>query len=385
MSKVTVIIPSYNESENILPTTTALLKVFSKIKNHELSILFVDDSSPDGTSNLIKQLQKKHKNIHLIINPNKVGLGYAYIQGMEHTLNKLNSDIVFEFDADLSHDPALIPAMLEKIEKGADIVIGSRYRPGGSIPQNWGTHRKFLSIVGNLVIKLILINFRVTDWTTGYRAIKAEAIRSILPSLDSSSFFGYTFQIGFLHKATTKGYIIEEVPLRFVDRTLGHSKIGPEYIINTLSYIMKVRMKDLLQSRIFKFAVVGAFGALVQIVSLQIYRRFLPFQLAFFLGVETAIVSNFIWNNIWTFRDRKLKPTQIPSKFLQFNLTSGGSILIQQAVAIVGEITIGLIPLFTVPIINFIVDTGTMYAVLGILLGMFWNFFAYNRFIWKKK
>ncbi len=148
---------------------------------------------------------------------------------------------------------------------------------------------------------------------------------------------------------------------------------------------MKAHISQLLKSRVFKFVIVGGFGALIQLITLQIYRKFLPFQLAFFLAIETSILSNFTWNNLWTFSDRKLKPIQIPAKFLQFNLTSGGSILIQQSVALIGENTIGLIYLFTVPIINFGFDTGTMYAMIGILLGMFWNFFAYNRFIWKKK
>lgn len=157
---------------------------------------------------------------------------------------------------------------------------------------------------------------------------------------------------------------------------------------------MKFRIKDILASRIFKFIVVGGVGALIQLSSLSLWRRVIPevnygfittFQLAFFSSIETAIVSNFILSNVWTFADRKLKASQIPGKFLAFNLTSGGSILIQQVIAIVGENTIGLFPLFTLPILNKSIDTGTMYAVTGILIGMFWNFFAYTRFIWKQK
>jgi putative flippase GtrA len=109
------------------------------------------------------------------------------------------------------------------------------------------------------------------------------------------------------------------------------------------------------------------------------------FQLAIFLSIETAIVSNFIWSNLWTFADRKLRPTQIPAKFIQFNLASGGSVFIQQLIAFIGEKFIGLFLLFTVPFINLPVDTGVMYAVTGILIGMFWNFFAYSHFVWKKK
>jgi putative flippase GtrA len=134
-----------------------------------------------------------------------------------------------------------------------------------------------------------------------------------------------------------------------------------------------------------KFVIVGAVGALIQLSTLQLWRQVTNFQLAFFLAIECAILSNFILSNIWTFADRKLKPLQWPGKFVQFNITSAGSILIQQAIAFFGEMYIGLIPLFVLPIINFGVDTGTMYAVVGILMGMFWNFFAYNKIIWKKK
>jgi len=149
--------------------------------------------------------------------------------------------------------------------------------------------------------------------------------------------------------------------------------------------MLKTLINKIIKHRIFKFAFVGGIGALVQIITLNIYRLFMPFQLAFFLAIESAVVSNFIFNNIWTFSDRKLKTKQIPSKFIQFNIASTGSIIIQQIVALIGENTIGLVPLFTLPIIDFLVDTGTMYAVTGILIGMFWNFFAYNKFIWKKK
>jgi len=149
--------------------------------------------------------------------------------------------------------------------------------------------------------------------------------------------------------------------------------------------MLKTLINKIIKHRVFKFAFVGGIGALVQITTLNIYRLFMPFQLAFFLAIESSVTSNFIFNNLWTFSDRRLKVKQIPVKFIQFNLASSGSIIIQQIVAFIGENTIGLVPLFILPIINFNVDTGTMYAVIGILIGMFWNFFAYNKFIWKKK
>jgi dolichol-phosphate mannosyltransferase len=382
-----VIIPTYNEAGNVKPTTKALLKVFSKLTNYKMQILFVDDSSPDGTAEQVRGLLKKHQNIHLLLNKKKLGLGSAYKKGMRYALDKLGADILFEFDADLSHDPNLIPPMLEKLEAGFDMVMGSRYVQGGGIPKNWGLHRKFLSLGGNTLIKLVMLNFSLHDWTTGYRGIKKEVVEKIIPNLKSSAFSGYTWQIGFLIKSLQAGYRVAEVPLVFVDRTEGKSKLGPEYIINTMAYILKVRLQQILRNRLFKFAMVGGIGALIQLVALHFYRPFMPFQLAFFLAIETAILSNFTLSNLWTFADRKLSILQLPIKFVQFNLTSAGSILIQQSIAFVGEHAIGLFTVinFSLGTKNLSLDTGAMYAVAGILVGMFWNFFAYNKFIWKKK
>lgn len=383
--KALVIIPTYNERENIEKTLIQVFDAFSSVENWNCGVLVVDDTSPDKTYELVKELQKKYKNLELLVNGQKSGLGGAYLKGMAQAFGPLKADVVFEFDADLSHDPSKIPLFLKKIDEGYDMVLGSRYIPGGSIPADWGFHRKFLSVVGNIVIMTILTNFKIRDWTTGYRAITRKVYESVYLELTSERFSGYTFQIGFLHKAVSRGFSVAEIPFHFKDRTFGKSKIGPEYIKNTLEYIMKVRIKDLLKSRILKFAVVGGIGALTQLITLQIWRSFFSYQLAFFLAIECAVLMNFILSNLWTFADRKLKSTQYVGKFLQFNLASSGSIIIQQIVAFLGETYVGLFTLFTLPIINLTIDTGMTYAVGGILIGMFWNFFAYNTFIWKKK
>lgn len=385
LPKVIVIIPTYNESGNVENVTRALAKVFKTLKNYDSHILFVDDSSPDGTSKIVRQLINKHHFVHLLSNKHKAGLGHAYKKGMIYSLDKLKADIVFEFDADLSHDPTKIPAMLSHLEQGSDLVLASRYMKGGGIPPNWPWYRKFLSIAGNLFIRSVMGNFRIHDWTTGYRAIKKDVVTKIVPELSSASFQGYTWQIGFLVKTIQKGYTVTEVPFYFQDRLLGHSKLGPEYIINTMRYIMKSRLTQLLHSRILKFVIVGGTGALVQFIALHFYRLSFSFQLAFFLAIETAILSNFFLNNRWTFRDRKLSILQLPLKFLQFNLASAGSILIQQGIAFFGEKYIGLYTLFGIPFTPFTIDTGAMFAVTGILVGMFWNFFAYTHLVWKKK
>lgn len=382
--KVVIIIPTYNEAGNIKPLFAALAKVRKSLTGYDLQLLIVDDQSPDGTGKLVTSLMKRYPFVKLLKNKQKGGLGHAYKKGMRYALDKLHAEIVFEFDADLSHDPTKIPLFLEKIAAGKDLVLGTRYKGGGAIPQNWPLHRKFLSVTGNLFIRTVMFNHTVSDWTTGYRAITADLVEQIVPNLRHSAFNGYTWQIGFLVKSLEAGAKVGEVPFIFVDRTAGHSKLGPEYIFNTLRFIMKVRLSQLVNHRLFKFVMTGGLGALIQLTTLQLYRTLVPFQLATFLSIETAIISNFTFSNIWTFSDRQLKASQIPLKFLTFNLTSGGSILIQQLIAFLGENYIGLFPLFTLPVINFTVDTGTMFAVAGIFAGMFWNLFAYTKIIWRR-
>ncbi len=387
MKKAFVIIPTYNEKENVVKVIAVLNDAFKKVQGWQMGILVVDDTSPDKTYEVVEELRKTHKHLSLLINKQKAGLGAAYLKGMEYAFNTLGADVIIEFDADLSHDSTKIPQMLAKIDEGYDLVLGSRYVKGGGIPDDWGLHRKLLSVVGNMVVMTILTNFTIHDWTAGYRALTKEVYTAVEPEMHGEQFSGYTFQVGFLHKAVTKGFKIAEVPYKFVDRQIGYSKIGPEYIENLLKYLFQARFQEIIGSRIFKFAVVGGIGASIQLSSLFVLYRLaqLPYQLAFFLAIEIAVASNFAVNNAWTFSDRKLELSELPSSFLKFNLASAGSILIQQALALFGQFVIGLFTLFTLPIIGIGITTGMLYAVIGILLGMFWNFFAYNAFIWKKQ
>lgn len=397
MKKAIVIIPTYNEADNIKTTIKQVFAVFKKIKKWEMHILIVDDTSPDKTYQIVKKLQKNKEyssRLHLLINKQKSGLGGAYLKGMAKAFGDLKADVVFEFDADLSHDETKIPLFLDRIDQGDEMVLGSRYIPGGGIPNDWGFHRKLLSRIGNLVTRIILTDFSINDWTSGYRAITKKVYQAVLPEMQSDKFTGYTFQIGFLHKARQQKFKISEVAYKFKDRTHGESKIGPEYIKNALSYIIKVKIQTILNHRIFKFLMVGGLGTLVQLITLQLFRTLITdftwliitsFTVATFLSIEVAILSNFILNNLWTFADRKITLSQAPLKFIQFNVTSAGSILIQLIVATIGEKVWGIFDLLTIPVINMSFDTGTSYVMIGILLGLFWNFFAYNTFIWKKK
>jgi len=390
MKKAIVIVPTYNEKDNVPILIPRLMKVFDGIEGWQMGILIVDDTSPDGTYLVVEALIKKYANLHLLINKQKTGLGGAYLKGMAKAFDELKADVVFEFDADMSHPAEKIPEFLKLIDQGSDFVMGTRYHKGGGVPEDWGLHRKLLSSVGNMIISIVFTNFWVRDWTSGFRAITKKVYESVHPLLHSERFYGYTFQIGFLYNTLKKGYKIGFVPYKFTDRTHGKSKIGPEYIKNNLIYIFKMRIKDIIKHRLFKFAVVGLVGALVQFVTLALFRNLMYYTLAYFLSAELAVSSNFILSNLWTFSDRKLKLVQIPLKFLTFNLASFGSVGIQTVLAEVGARTIGTdVYLFIVPFSklvlgqDFVFDTGFLFMIVGILVGMVWNYLAYTKVIWK--
>ena len=374
---VVMVIPTYDEKGNIGRAIDELEIVFKKVpENYEMHILVVDDSSPDGTADEVRGKMKDLKNVHLLINKKKMGLGGAYLSGMKYAVEKLNPDIFFEFDADLSHDPKLVPQFLAKLEEGYDLVLGSRYIKGGAIPDNWGLKRKFYSVFGNMIIMFVLTDFSIRDWTTGYRAIRRYVYDKVYPLLGEERFFGYTFQIGFLHKAVRAGFKAGEVPLKFVDRTLGRSKLGAEYIKNTLIYIFKARFFELL--RFFKFAVVGSFGLVIQTVLywfLGFGLKFVSPAIATILGGQLAILSNFILNNVWTFGDRKITSAPVLlKKLIVFYTTSNIAVLfIQGGIMKVGEILVGKE--------NILIHG---FYVAALVLTLIFNFTVYNKYIWKK-
>lgn len=219
---ISIIIPTYNEKENIA-------NLIDRIRKYvDCHILIVDDNSPDGTA---KEAQMKH--VEVLLNKEKKGLGYAYMLGMQHS----KSDILIQMDADLSHDPKYLPDFIEEI-KDHDIVLGSRYMKGGSIPKEWPFHRKVISVFGNKFISLFL--GRQSDWSTGYRAVRKEVYLKVKENI--KDYQGYTFQIAFLNEARKQGFKIKDIPIDFRDREKGKSKLGMEYLLNTLKYILKEKM-----------------------------------------------------------------------------------------------------------------------------------------------
>lgn len=373
--KAVVILPTYNEKGNIDRIITLIEEeVFPKIKDHEMQILVADDKSPDGTGKVVEDLMKKYKNLHLL-EGEKQGLGAAYIRAMTYSIEKLNADVMFEMDADFFHDPHKIPEFLKRIDEGYDFVVGTRYSHGGSIPKNWGMHRKIFSIFGNLLVRSILMTFSIHDWTGGYRAIKKEVFLKEKDQL--SNFKGYTFQVAFLHKAVRDGFKIAEVPFDAKDRTMGRSKIAPmEYIINLLKYVIKARAKEMIFGSFGKFLVVGGIGFVINAVVLKflVESAHVKPEPANLVGAALAIFSNFNLNNLWTFKSEKFKTTKdYLWKLLHFYLTSAfGVIFIQTGTIALGNKLFGQKLYF-------------LYFIIGTGILLIWNFTIYNRIIWKKK
>lgn len=371
--RAVVILPTYNEKSNITKTLEEIDAIRKHSKWH-IVILVVDDNSPDGTAEVVKKIQKSIPDIYLI-QGKKEGLGRAYQRGFRYAIDNLNPYVLIEKDADGQHDPTRLPAFLDEVSRGADLVLGSRYITGGSIPQSWGIHRKFFSVVGNIIVRFGFMNFSIKDWTTGYRAIRVWLARELLP--DMGKYHGYVFQIAFLDKAVKLGAKVHEIPLVFHERNHGQSKIASgQYIFNIISYIAT-------HSSFVKFAVVGFIGFLIDfsVAALLIAGTSLTKPVANMISAEVAIFSNFIMNNFWSFRHKQIHTTSFGwiKKFVIFNAISIGSIIIQGvglylALKFFGDTTYWGIPswiIYKAGIIGFII--------------LPYSYVLYNKIIWKKK
>ena len=229
--KTIVISPTYNESNNI---STLVRTVFDR--NPSIHLLIVDDSSPDGTGQIVRDLQKTHPNLYLETRKIKDGLGKAYVFGFQWAL-KRKYDTIIQMDADMSHHPKEIPAMIELL-KNNDLVIGSRYINGISVV-NWPLKRLFLSY-GASVYSRIITGMPVKDATGGYKVWRASTLKSIkLKDIRSS---GYSFQIEMNFRAWIKGYKLAEHPIIFIDRTVGESKMSKAIMFEAVWMVWRLRI-----------------------------------------------------------------------------------------------------------------------------------------------
>lgn len=238
MEQCLVVIPTYNEADNI----PELIPVVLKLGSH-ISILIVDDGSPDGTAKLVKEFQKTEPRVHLIERPGKMGLGTAYVAGFKYALAN-GFEFVIEMDADFSHDPAMLPKLLEKA-KDYDLVIGSRYIEGVNVV-NWPMKRLLLSYFANLYTRVIT-GMPVRDATGGFKCFRRKVLESI--DLDAIHSNGYSFQIEMNFKSWRKGFRVCEIPIVFVDRRIGVSKMSKSIVYEAVWMVWILKFKSLFDGR----------------------------------------------------------------------------------------------------------------------------------------
>jgi dolichol-phosphate mannosyltransferase len=234
-----VIIPTYNEKENVENIVEALRSLPERF-----DILFVDDGSPDGTGTLIKEMQKKYDNIHLIERSGKLGLGTAYIAGFRYCIAK-SYDLICEMDADFSHNPNDLVRLVRACENDIyDVAIGSRYVRGGGV-KNWGLNRKILSYGASLYVRFITF-MNIKDPTAGFVCYKREVLERL--DLDKIKFVGYAFQIEMKFAAWSNGFRLKEVPIVFVDRVAGKSKMNSSIIGEAVFGVLKMKWESLFKN-----------------------------------------------------------------------------------------------------------------------------------------
>jgi dolichol-phosphate mannosyltransferase len=235
-----VILPTYNERENLERIVAAVLD-----QGPEFEVLVVDDNSPDGTGEIADGLSDARADrVHVLHRPGKQGLGTAYIQGFQWALARAYG-YVFEMDADFSHDPHDLPRMREAVRQGADVAVGSRWVAGGGT-RNWSFLRTFISRGGSIYARLIL-GIPVNDLTSGFKCFS----RHVLEQLDLQSIRsnGYAFQVEMNYRCYQHGFSIDEVPITFVDRRVGKSKMGGHIVREAMLVVLGLRMQSLLGGR----------------------------------------------------------------------------------------------------------------------------------------
>ncbi len=364
MKKACVILPTYNEADNISVIIPLIFEQKDKIETHELHILVVDDNSPDGTQYPVRELIQIYPNLHLITGEKK-GLGEAYKRGMNYAIKNFEPELIFEMDADLQHDPALIPLFITLSNYGFSLVIGSRFAPGGDTP-NFSLQRRFISLFGNWMIRFLGGLPRIHDCTSGYRCIKADLIKKC--DLSFLSTRGYSFQSSLLCELLRNGARVVEIPIIFPDKSRGKSKLSfqdqKEFLLN----IPKIRFRQ--SSEFIKFCIIGISGVLVNMLAyifLTGVTELVP-EIASLFAIELSILCNFILNHTEIFKEKS--KIFLSEKLFRFQMLSIPGGLANYAVLLL------LVKKF------YIFDIGANF--IGILSGVLINYSIHSLWKWKE-
>lgn len=367
MYDLSVIIPTFNEEENIL---RIIEEVDAVLKKNAINgeILVVDDNSRDGTIALVRELHTTKENVNILVRTADHGLSQSVADGFIHA----SSEVFVVIDADFSHPPALIPQMYQEIQAGNDVVIGSRYMEGGGIRQ-WPLKRRVISIGATFLGRLLFPD--ITDPVSGFFAVRKEVIEKapLKPK-------GYKILLEVLGKGTWEND--KEIPFEFVDREIGSSKLKFRTITDYAGQVIDITLYSFFHhesdawrewKKIFKFGIVGISGIVVNLLILQLLLMAgISGYIALFFAIAVAILNNFIWNDLWTFRSSsKRQSTSIWQRLWLFYTVSAGGAVFNYGIAI------GLTSIAGVNI--FLADA------IGILVGFGWNFIINRRFTWGRR
>lgn len=370
--KIAIIVPTYNEAENIRALIPQLKEIFKKIPHEQCHLVIVDGNSPDGTGDIVKAFVKNDDNIHLLPEKEKSGLGAAYTYGFKFAIEKLFADVVIEMDADFQHDPKEIPNFVEKIQDGYDYVIGSRFIKGGSIPKEWSFKRKFFSKGGSLFSKLILGIREINDFTSGY---KASRVKNYLEKIDLDLILskGFAYKIDLLYRMHKLGAKTVEIPIQFGLRDRGDSKMEKDNFGDSLKVVLRLRLNE--NKAFVKFLAVGLVGLFTDVLLFNLFRQILfPSHVAVLFSGGIAMLVTYTLNNIWSFKERKI--SGLPKLILLFLLYAGSSTI---PIFVRSQLVLLFINAFGDTFIHS--NTGFF---IGIILGLIWNFTVYSKIIWKK-
>ncbi|MBI4295980.1 MAG: glycosyltransferase [Chloroflexi bacterium] len=359
---ISVVIPTYNERENIRPLIEKLGKVLS---GYDYEILFVDDDSKDGTPEAIQALQHKYP-VKLIVRKGERGLATAVVHGFMNT----SGNTMVVMDADLQHPPEVIPALLQEIDRGADIAIPSRYVPGGGC-QGWSLTRKIMSRGAIVICHLLLPSTkRISDPLSGYFALRRDVITGadLRPT-------GYKILLEIL--AMGKFKKVAEVPYIFRVREKGKSKLSTRQQVEYLKQVLSLMKRTGELARFIKFCVVGASGVIVNVGLYWMLTRLGGFHrlTANAIGIECSIISNFTLNDYFTFADRRsLEANPFFKRMLKFNLISLGGLVINLGIFWLLTRNLG------VDVQNLI---DVFYLLIGIASATLWNYLVNQSWTWK--
>jgi len=369
--KVVIVIPTYNEEDNISRLLPALEEEFQKIENNECHVLIVDGNSTDRTQEVVLGYSNTHPWVHLLVEKEKSGLGGAYLKGYQKAIHELGAEAVMEMDADFQHDPKDIKRLLAEIDKGADFVIGSRYLSEGGIPKEWEAYRRFLSWGGNIFAKVVL-GVPLTEFTTSFRATR---VKGVLDQLDLTSFLstGFAYKLDLIYRVYKTGAKMVEIPINFGLRDRGDSKMEGNNLFDSMRVVLTLRFRE--STSFLRVATVGALGAVIDFTFANFLRvAGLEAGVAATVAIAIAMVFNFALNNIWSFNAKKITgAAPVIKKFVPF-------------------VFLSLLPvIFRFFFVTFVVTSVSagylaynLAIAFSIGLGLLWNYYVYSRVIWKE-